>query len=98
MIELPFGQGYWKEHETSIEATSRPEGRGKKYSLAMHQTDARLPAMRPGAFDAARSPSPTPGPYVPMTAGKVTRVNYNKLGPATNSLCNSYGQAQRLSH
>ena len=57
MNEIPFGPGYWKEHERSIEAASRPEGRAKKNSFVM--TDARPPAMRPGAFDAARSPSPT---------------------------------------
>ena len=89
MIDVPFGQGYWKERETSIEAQSRPEGRAKKNSFVM--TDARLPAMRPGAIDAARSPSPvspTSNPYIPKTAGKSTgsRFNYNKLVPA-----NSYG-------
>ena len=86
MIELPFGQGYWKERETSIEAASRGEGRAKKNSFVM--TDARLPAMRPGAFDAARSPSPTTDPYFPKTAGKSprSRFNVNKLVPA-----NSYG-------
>ena len=89
MIDVPFGQGYWKERETSIEAASRPERRAKKNSLMM--TDARLPAMRPGAFDAARSPSPmspTSDHYFPKTAGKGTgsRFNYNKLVPG-----NSYG-------